>query len=755
MLPTLARGKLILEAIRLLFHPEVPSSQLFDSRVFGWRWEAKFLAVVVPLCGMVGCHNSGFHPGNNGGGERHEMRGDANLTEVAGPGSTVDVTNVDLHIPDRMNSPDLEASSMVEEDIGCASLDCEEHSTGSMPQTLTVVWSNIADADMVTVGKLLVLEFEVGTPMPDDSQTSAAYDSVFPAFLVELDSSSGGEGEGVPLDVRWRSSLPGLRPRPSLVARPTSGIEGPLGAGLKPTTTYQLKFWLGEHWFIRTFRTLPTWHSDYKKVTLEVPVHEDCEGWCGGDCNHCFPYPVTVDILIPPEYYDNGGPFDNSSGPWENAHQSYPVLVVLTGAQTADAPPDYALTMIGWQELPRFSSFGVFEPSLIVVPHEALPAWACVTEDTPFWYEFSLLFGSSCHSSYIGLWDDAAGGYSNRCFSSFLAHTLRRYVASRFRVRGFHEDGNVADLLAARRAYGIAGLFEGGLRALVGAFSFPHAYGGVYALMPVRPSVFNPRTYWYEAQEPSFELICNQQGNETYPLENCGGGFRDLSMLNPETGLFWDTTLAEREILPGSHTCDGLAAPAVDNSTVLDSLCLFDPSCMTDPAEPNEWKAQLEAYPFHGNIFLVAGLHDDSGSAGAMDLDHQLDKRAVPHSFLYEDRTGCGTRRDEAALAAHVHGTWSLGPDGDLNEGCYPGGPTLFRFFNNAFEGVGNRPFNHPSTSEFTTGALDPDRDMHIDLTYEPNSDLSFVTDNCPSVYNPAQEDADGDGIGDKCDGDG
>ena len=77
----------------------------------------------------------------------------------------------------------------------------------------------------------------------------------------------------------------------------------------------------------------------------------------------------------------------------------------------------------------------------------------------------------------------------------------------------------------------------------------------------------------------------------------------------------------------------------------------------------------------------------------------------------------------------------------------------MITFFNNAFEGLGNAPFNHPSASEFSMSALDPDEDFSIDLTYAPNPELNYVEDNCPGLYNPDQLDADGDGVGDACEG--
>ena len=638
------------------------------------------------------------------------------------------------------------------------------------PATLPLVWTNLGDGDMVTVRKRIVLEFEAGTPMPETKNEETLYDLTFPATLTLWDAPSGTAGAQVKMTATWRHEQTGKFRRPALVLGPAPCFDEdspgcPQGAEIPqylPTTAYRLTVQLGQEPYERVFHTIPGWAPGYKIVEYEVPPQE---------CEECYPYPVKVHVFIPPEYDSDDLELNNTSIPWNNKSQRYPVLVGLFSGYGQDFTKADALS---WTSLPRYTAQGVLEPAIIVLPDGDIPWPYCQNP----WLEYPV----NCDTYFVGLLDEVIPNViTSTCFTHFLAHTMREFLSTRLRVRGWDDAGNETDQDAARRAYGVLGIVNGGWGALLNAFIHPEAWGSVYALNAGMVSLFNPWTYWNPDGDPPVpkEKICPYKLNEEYPLEPVGEGYRDLSMVDeetvgfcpagqvcswprgyciqeadcldsachndapcPSTGLTREVSIEQRWIPAGAKSCFWATPPPMSNAILLTYLCGLDSTCRVDPGAPDQWRTDFDDYPFDGNIMFSTGIEDPEGPPAAfIDLDHQLDIREVPHSFLYVDK--CGTGHDAEAAEYQMQGTcW---PE-------YPGTGFVYPFFNNAFEGLGNPVFNHPFASEFSRRALDPDEDYVIDLTYDGNPELNYVEDNCPGVYNPSQLDTDGDGIGDECD---
>jgi len=630
-----------------------------------------------------------------------------------------------------------------------------------LPETLEVVWTNLQDMDMVTVNKKVVLEFPEDTRMPENEQEEAVYNDHFHARIVEYDPVEQVEGEAVTLNIEWRHIKKSMRRNPRLVLLPYN--DKTPNQGLTSTQPYKVEIWLGNKWYERIFHTLPMWTPGYKMLELVVPAE---------DCERCFPYPVKVHVFIPPEYSSPDPEHDNTSLPWDNSQQRYPVLVGLhgyggQGISMADA--------YGYKTLPRFSSQGVLEPTLLVLPDGTVPQEYCGGG----WKWPGA--GNTCFTQFMGIGAEIPDYEQFTCYSYFMAHTMLRFVGQYFRIRSMDNGGNrldddgdiieyedeakVDELLEQgitwnyhRRARGITGLSGGGFGALINAFIFGDTWGSVYGLVPTTPSFFNPYGYFYaDGSGPTHDEICNKAGNANYPWYPMGNGFWDKSMIDPETGRTREITLDMREIWPGGKTCFWFSPPSVANGIVVALLCGLDITCMVDPGTPemeNPWLLDFDKFPFDGNILISTGIRDFEGPPCAFfDLDQQLDKRGIVHDFWYMDSGG--VYHDWQAIYDQVVGryliTWQ---DGTESPGNFPGTGKLYPFMNAGYEGLGSHPFNHPFASAFTNGALDPDRDHYLDFNYPEVPELAYVEDNCPGIANPGQQDKDGDGTGDACEDD-
>ncbi len=631
-----------------------------------------------------------------------------------------------------------------------------------LPAKLKVDWTNLESMDMVGIKKQIVIEFPADTYMPQTAEEEAEFNKKFTVALHEYDPDLDVTTVPVAVNVTWRPITPGIHRKPALVITPKKN--------LLPTQPYFVAVWLGETWYERIFHTLPMWTPGYKLVELTVPKE---------DCDRCFPFPVKIHVFIPPEYSSADPAYDNTSIPWTNKKQRYPMLVGLhgyngQGISMADA--------FGYQTLPRFSSQGVLEPTLLVLPDGTVPPEYCGAG----WKWPGA--GNTCYTQFMGIGAEIPNYKEFTRYSYFMAHTMTRYVAQYFRVRGMDDGGNRIDdegnvieyqdeadfeKLAEqgrtwhnfRRSHGITGLSGGGFAALVNAFAFADSWGVVYGLMPTTVSFFNPYAYWYADGKITQEQICNKPENVKYPYFPLGDGFWDKSMTDPLTGLARKITLNMREIWAGGKTCFWFSPPAVNNAIVVSLLCGLDITCMIDPGtdtQINPWLTDFDKYPFDGNIIFTTGTRDFEGPPPAFfDLDQQLDKRGVIHSYRYEDKGG--VYHDWQSIYDQVVGRYEITwQDGTKSPGNFPGTGLLYPFTNAAFEGLGNHPFNHPTLSEFTVGALDKDRDGYLDFDYPDVPELKdykFVEDNCPGLTNADQADSDGDGVGDACsdddDGDG
>jgi len=712
--------------------------------------------------------------------------------DVAGDADAVgprDVQLTDPGLEDDGEEPD------VEEIPDIKGKDRNEGPPAWLPKELPRVWSNLEDMDMVTVRKQIVLEFEPETPMPEDAEQQLWYDAKFETHINTWDTKMGVPGAEVPLVKTWRHVVPGLHRRPALILSvapcdPVLGTctEAAWSEQYIGSQAYRATVWLGGELYTRIFHTIPAWSPGYK-ITDFIVEPEDCE--------RCFPYPVHVNVFIPPEYNSPDPNLNNTSIPWTNSQQRYAVVV---GLHTYNAQGLTLADTFGWGTLPRFTSQGVLEPILLVLPDATVPEPYCQGGWT-----WPVVAGKTCYTQFMGIPNQGLvpdyNSYTN--YAYFMTHTMRKEVAKRFRIRGMDDDGNKLDddgnvIVEVdgeedlskrdfyRRAWGVTGCSGGGFGTPINAFLFAKDWGSMFALIGASPSVFNPFSYFTDAGPITWSQVCNGS-NPNYPMEPVGDGYRDLSMIDPatvtacpagqvcqrpkgycvapeacvgtcdsnpcpSTGTVRTVNAFVRSIPAGSKSCFWMSPPAVSNAIVLSILCGLDATCRADGDSPDLWRTDFDKYPFDGNIMFTTGTQDPEGPPSAFqDLDQQLDKRGVAHSFRYEDQGAIF--HDWNAVHDYVEGAPVITrADGTTVPGNFPNTGILYPFFNNAFEGLGNHAFNHPSNSEFTTGAMDPDRDYYIDLMYPSNPALEMVEDNCPGLYNPDQEDSDGDGVGDACD---
>jgi hypothetical protein len=671
-----------------------------------------------------------------------------------------------------------------------------------LPETLTLVWSNLGDMDIVSIQKVIVLELASDTRLPQNDKEEAWYNDNFSVRVVEVDKETGDDKVELAMDVTWRPVVAGIHRWPAMVLEPVRCDlsqdlcgEGAGDGSYRPTRLYKVTVGLGgDQVYSRLFHTMPGWSSGYEVVDFVVPAEE---------CERCFPYPVHVNVFVPPEYYSDNPELDTTTTPWDNSKQRYSALV---GLHTYNAEGMKLADTFGWATLPRFSSQGVLEPILLVLPDGTVPepyckggwAWPVNPGD------------KTCYTQFMGIPNSELlpdfNAYTS--YAYFLSHTMRKAVAQKFRIRGMDDAGNKLDNAGNiideehpddnagrdhyRRAWGVTGCSGGGFGTPINTFLFAKDWGSMFALIGASPSMFNPYAYWNWTPEETpitFDQVCNKETIANYPYQPVGDGYRDLAMIDPasmvacpagklcqrpqgycrpvsectancdeglcpSTGETRNVTIDQRHVPAGAKSCFWMSPPAIPNEIVQGVLCGLDTTCRADPDAPDVWRTDFDKYPFDGNLMFTTGTLDFEGPpVGFMDLDQQLDKRGVVHSFRYEDRGAI--YHDWNAVHDYVVGYAEIErKDGTVVPGNFPLTGLLYPFMNAAFEGLGNYPFNHPYASGFTTGAMDPDRDYVIDLVYPDNPSYNMVQDNCPGVPNHDQLDSDGDGIGDACDAD-
>jgi len=191
----------------------------------------------------------------------------------------------------------------------------------------------------------------------------------------------------------------------------------------------------------------------------------------------------------------------------------------------------------------------------------------------------------------------------------------------------------------------------------------------------------------------------------------------------------------------------------------------------------------VTAYQNGGNLLFslysvcdVLGREPNSIVGGDLDNDQDIDlvtanNRYDDASVLINDGNGAFTpyrlsyagRNTRSACIADIDGDGDL----DIALGCINDG-TVSTFLNNGDGTFGSATIYPITRYAYVVAPADFDGDGDIDLAVgnglhdvvtilfqcadDDSDDVCQDSDNCPTVFNPAQEDSDNDGVGDSCD---